>query len=82
MKIPSIANPDLVTVADNRPRWNQADHRRLGFHNFHTTARYAMSLCAPRVLLLRKQIDWTIGERPEVAPLPRHAAFLGLRRGA
>ncbi|WP_292214716.1 ABC transporter permease [Mesorhizobium sp.] len=35
---------------DNKPRWNQPDHRRSGFHNLHTTMRYAMSLRAPRVL--------------------------------
>ncbi|APG14932.1 hypothetical protein BKD09_42085 [Bradyrhizobium japonicum] len=29
--------------------------------------RYAMSLRAPGVLPLNKEVDWTIGERPEVA---------------
>ncbi|RWO60799.1 MAG: class A beta-lactamase-related serine hydrolase [Mesorhizobium sp.] len=82
MKIPSIPNPDLVTLSDNRPRWNQADHRRLGFHNFPTTARYMMSLRAPRVLPLRKEIDWTIGERPEVGrylAMPHFSAFVVVR---
>ncbi|TIR08830.1 MAG: serine hydrolase [Mesorhizobium sp.] len=82
MTLPSIANPDLAPLFDNRPRWNQADYRRGGFHNFHTTARYAMSLRAPRVLPLRKQIDWTIGERPEVArylAMPHFSAFVVVR---
>ncbi|RUV66997.1 class C beta-lactamase-related serine hydrolase [Mesorhizobium sp. M5C.F.Cr.IN.023.01.1.1] len=82
MKLPSIANPDLAILYDNQPRWNLPDHRRRGFHNFHTTARYAMSLRAPRVLPLRKQIDWTIGDRPEVGrylAMPHFSAFVVVR---
>ncbi|RWO60794.1 MAG: class C beta-lactamase-related serine hydrolase [Mesorhizobium sp.] len=82
MKLPSIANPDLVPLFDNQPRWNLPDHRRHGFHNLHTTARYAMSLRAPRVLPLRKQIDWTIGDRPDVArflAMPHFSAFVVVR---
>ncbi|MDX0481913.1 serine hydrolase [Sinorhizobium medicae] len=82
MILPSIANPDLVTVFDNKPRWNLPDHRRSGFHNLHTTARYAMSLRAPRFLPLRKEIDWTIGERPGVTrylTVPHFSAFVVVR---
>ncbi|TIS18877.1 MAG: serine hydrolase [Mesorhizobium sp.] len=82
MKLPSIANPDLVPLFDNQPRWNLPDYRRRGFHNLHTTARYAMSLRAPRVLPLRKQIDWTIGDRPDVArflAMPHFSAFVVVR---
>lgn len=52
------------------------------FHNLHTTGRYAISLRAPRVLPLRKQIDWTIGERPGVArflAVPHFSAFVVVR---
>ncbi|TCU31450.1 serine hydrolase domain-containing protein [Rhizobium azibense] len=82
--ISSIANSDLVTLFDNKPRWNLPDYRRLGFHNLHTTARYAFSLRAPRVLPLRKEIDWTIGDRPEVArflAMPHFSAFIVVRDG-
>ncbi|MER9776570.1 serine hydrolase [Mesorhizobium sp. M0220] len=82
MTLPSIANPELVTLFDNKPRWNLPDYRRRGFHNLHTTARYAMSLRAPRVLPLRKEVDWTIGERPEVArylAMPHFSAFVVVR---
>lgn len=82
MTLASIANPDLVTLFDNMPRWQLPDHRRRGFHNFHTTARYAMSLRAPRVLPLRKEVDWTIGERPGVArflAMPHFTAFVVVR---
>ncbi|MER9677295.1 serine hydrolase [Mesorhizobium sp. M0208] len=80
--IPSIANPDLETVFDNKSRWYQPDYRRHAFHNFHTTVRYAMSLRAPRVLTLWKEVDWTIGERPEVArylAMPHFSAFVVVR---
>ncbi|TIQ35947.1 MAG: serine hydrolase, partial [Mesorhizobium sp.] len=82
MTLSSIANPDLAILYDNQPRWNLPDHRRRGFHNFHTTARYAMSLRAPRSLPLRKQIDWTIGDRPDVArflAMPHFSAFVVVR---
>ncbi|RWJ58075.1 MAG: class C beta-lactamase-related serine hydrolase [Mesorhizobium sp.] len=82
MTILSIANPDLDILFDNQPRWNLPDYRRLGFHNIHTTMRYVMSLRAPRVLPLRKQIDWTIGDRPDVArflAMPHFSAFVVVR---
>ncbi|RWJ39834.1 MAG: class C beta-lactamase-related serine hydrolase [Mesorhizobium sp.] len=82
MTLPSIANPDLVPLSNNQPRWNLPDYRRRGFHNLHTTMRYAMSLRAPRVLPLRKQVDWTIGDRPDVArflAMPHFSAFVVVR---
>ncbi|WP_189521982.1 MULTISPECIES: serine hydrolase [unclassified Mesorhizobium] len=82
MTIPSIANPDLDILFDNQPRWNLPDYRRRGFHNLHTTMRYAMSLRAPRVLPFRKQIEWTIGDRPDVArflAMPHFSAFVVVR---
>lgn len=82
MTLVSIPNPDLVISFDNKPKWEVPDHRRHGFHNVHTTARYAMSLRAPRILPLRKEIDWTIGERPDVArflAVPHFSAFAMVR---
>ncbi|MBM2715744.1 serine hydrolase [Mesorhizobium caraganae] len=82
MTLPSIAHPDLVTLFDNKPRWNLPDHRRHGFHNLHTTMRYAFSIRAPRVSPLRKEVDWTIGERPGVArylAMPHFSAFVVVR---
>ncbi|MES0026616.1 MULTISPECIES: serine hydrolase domain-containing protein [unclassified Mesorhizobium] len=82
MTASAIPNPDLITLFDNKARWNLPDHRRHGFHNFHTTMLYSMSLRAPRVLPLRKEIDWTIGERPGVArflAMPHFSAFVVVR---
>ncbi|MER8454166.1 hypothetical protein NKG60_30165 [Mesorhizobium sp. M1428] len=42
-----------------------------------------MSPDASRVLPLRKQVDWTIGERPDVArflAMPHFSAFIVVRR--
>ncbi|WP_287209236.1 serine hydrolase [Mesorhizobium sp.] len=76
-------NPDLDPVFDGMAKWQDADHRRRGFHNLHTTARYAMSLRAPGVLPLRREIDWTIGDRPEVARFlaVRHFSAFAMVRG-
>jgi CubicO group peptidase (beta-lactamase class C family) len=59
-------NSDLVTGTDNKAHWNTPDERRRGFHNLHTTARYAMSVRAPSVLPLRKEIDWKVSRLPGV----------------
>lgn len=64
-----IPNSDLVTSDDNKAHWNVPDHRRHGFHNLHLVARYAQSFRAPSVARLRKQIDWTIGDREDVRRL-------------
>ncbi|CDX14568.1 Beta-lactamase class C and other penicillin binding proteins [Mesorhizobium sp. ORS 3324] len=82
MTLAPIANPDLDTASGNKARWYLPDHRRRGFHNFHTTVRYAMSLRASRVLPVTKDVDWTIGERPEVArflAMPHFSAFVVAR---
>lgn len=74
----TLSNLDLTVLADNKPRWNQPDHRRHGFHNLHRLARYAMSLRAPRVLALEKRIDRRIGEMPEVRRLTGTTCFSGM----
>ncbi|RWE19139.1 MAG: class C beta-lactamase-related serine hydrolase [Mesorhizobium sp.] len=82
MTVPSIANPELEVLTDNKARWNLPDFRRHGFHNLHTTMRYSMSLRARRVLPLMKEIDWTIGQRPEVArylAMSHFSAFIVVR---
>ncbi|RUW32620.1 class C beta-lactamase-related serine hydrolase [Mesorhizobium sp. M2A.F.Ca.ET.015.02.1.1] len=79
MTLVSIPNPDLVTAADNKPGWSLPDHRRHGWHNLHRIARYSLSFRAPSVLPLIKLVDWTIGDRPEVArflAMPHFSAFV------
>ncbi|MER8837017.1 serine hydrolase [Mesorhizobium sp. M0909] len=82
MTLNTIVNPNLVAGSEHTPRWNEPEFRRGGFHNLHNTARYNMSLRAPRVLSLRKQIDWKIGERLDVArflAMPHFSAFVVVR---
>jgi CubicO group peptidase (beta-lactamase class C family) len=82
MTFASTPNPDLVTGRDDKAHWDSPDHRRRGFHNFHTVVRYAMSLRAPRVLPLWKDVDWTIGDFPDVArflKMPQFSAFVVAR---
>ncbi|MER9424714.1 beta-lactamase family protein [Mesorhizobium sp. M0317] len=79
MTLASIENPDLAILFDNKPRWSVPDHRRHGFHNLHRIARYSITFRAPSFLPFRKQVDWTIGERPEVArflAMPHFSAFV------
>ncbi|MER9643190.1 serine hydrolase [Mesorhizobium sp. M0239] len=84
MTLASIPNPDLAIAADNKPRWELPDYRRYGFHDLYRTARYSLSFRAPSVLPLVKQIDWRIGERPEVArflAMPHFSAFVVVKGG-
>ncbi|MER9606641.1 serine hydrolase [Mesorhizobium sp. M0243] len=68
MTLVSIPNLDLVvSPVDNNVHWNLANYRRQGFQNLHTIGRYVTSFRSQRVLPFRKDIDWTIGERPDVA---------------
>lgn len=83
MTVASIPNPDLVvSPIDNSVHWNLANNRRHSFQNLHTIARYVTSLRSSRVLLFRKDIDWTIGERPDVArflSVPHFSGFVVAR---
>ncbi|MER8734277.1 beta-lactamase family protein [Mesorhizobium sp. M1227] len=83
MTLASIPNPDLViSPIENSAHWNLANYRRQGFHNLHTIASYVTSLRSPRVLPFRKDIDWTIGERPDVArflSVPHFSGFVVAR---
>ena len=78
MSIEGTPNRDLATGHDNKAHWNTPDVRRHGFHNLHTTARYALSLRAPSVRALRKEIDWTIGRRPGVENILEVGHFCAL----
>ncbi|WP_081709550.1 serine hydrolase domain-containing protein [Mesorhizobium erdmanii] len=83
MTVASIPNPDLVvSPIDNSVHWNLANNRRHSFQNLHTIARYVTSLRSPRVLPFKKDIDWTIGERPDVArflSVPHFSGFVVAR---
>ena len=52
-KFNTISNPDLTVCENNKQRWNQAEHRRLGFHNAHDKFRRAFMIRSRHVLVLR-----------------------------
>ncbi len=62
-------NPDLSVCADRYSHWNSSPHRRHGFHNLHTIARYAQSYRAGQVLDLRLVADLSIPRRDDVRHL-------------
>jgi CubicO group peptidase (beta-lactamase class C family) len=77
-EIPTVPNPDLVVLADNKPGWNQPDRRRHGFHNFHTLARYSQSYRAARVMVLEKRMDLRIPALESVRAITTLPWFSGI----
>ncbi|HZF33690.1 MAG TPA: serine hydrolase, partial [Candidatus Angelobacter sp.] len=76
--IPTVPNPDLAVLADNKPGWNQPDRRRYGFHNFHTLARYSQSFRAARVMVLEKRMDLRIPALDSVRAITTLPWFSGM----
>jgi CubicO group peptidase (beta-lactamase class C family) len=70
-----LPNPDLEVGPDNKPRWNQPDHRRHGFHNLYRLARYTTGFRAGRVLPLHKRTDLRIGAMEDVQRLTAQPCF-------
>jgi CubicO group peptidase (beta-lactamase class C family) len=84
MTMVTVPNPDLVVTEGNMSRVTCADHRRHGFHNLHTLARYSLSFRAARVLPLRKRMDLRIADLESVrhfTSLPWFSAMVVLRDG-
>jgi CubicO group peptidase (beta-lactamase class C family) len=74
----TIPNP-LLTVAENGyTRWNTPEHRRVGFRSIRDLGRYGITLRAPTVRLLPKDIAHTIGDIPSVRRMTGLPAFCAL----
>ena len=71
-------NPDLVVLKENRPRWNQPETRRHGFHNFYRLPRYNLSLRAANILHLETNINEEIGSRVDVKKMISTEFFSGM----
>jgi CubicO group peptidase (beta-lactamase class C family) len=81
-EIITAPNSDLVVVEGNKGRWSHADHRRHGWHNLHTIARYCASFRAARVMTLEKRMDLRIAELEAVrhyTSLPWFSAMIVIR---
>ncbi|XAT60176.1 serine hydrolase [Rhodobacteraceae bacterium Araon29] len=70
-----ISNPDLTVGENNKQRWNQADHRRHGFHNAHRLFRRALMIRSRNVLVLESEPNTSILNNPDLKKLMRHPAF-------
>ncbi|RIK46779.1 MAG: serine hydrolase [Chloroflexi bacterium] len=69
----------LLSVADNGyTRWNTPEHRRAGFRSIRDIGRYGITLRAPRVRLLPKDIIHTLGDVPAVQRMTGSTMFCAL----
>ena len=71
-------NPDLVTLCDNKARWNLPKFRRMSFRNLHRINRYGIFLRSDLVLALESQQDLTIQQIPLVKKMLKHNSFCSL----
>jgi len=71
----TITNPDLTVGKDNKQRWNQARHRRHGFHNAHRLFRRAFMVRSRNVLVLEHQLNTSIQNHPDLKKLMHNSAF-------
>jgi len=70
-----ISNPDLTVGKNNKQRWNQADHRRHGFHNAHRLFRRALMVRSRDVLVLGFHPNISIQNHPKLKKLMHNPAF-------
>ncbi len=77
-RISTYPNPDLIVTHNNRPRWNQQETRRHGFHNFYRLPRYTLSFRAAQILQLETNIDASIGARTSVQKMINNEFFSGM----
>ena len=70
-----ISNPDLTVGKNNKQRWNQANHRRHGFHNAHRLFRRALMVRSRDVLVLGFHPNISIQNHPKLKKLMHNPAF-------
>ena len=70
-----ISNPDLTVGKNNKQRWNQADHRRHGFHNAHRLFRRALMVRSRDVLVLASHPNISIQNHSKLKKLMHNPAF-------
>ena len=70
-----ISNPDLTVGKNNKQRWNQANHRRHGFHNAHRLFRRALMVRSRDVLVLGSHPNISIQNHSKLKKLMHNPAF-------
>ena len=71
----TIENPDLTVTNRNKPKWNNPENRRQGFHNLHRNNRYGLMMRSDVVLELKENYDSRIEKIQEVVEFQKNPAF-------
>jgi CubicO group peptidase (beta-lactamase class C family) len=71
-------NPDLVVAETGFVTWNVPDRRRAGFRKLRDIVRWGISIRAPEVRVLAKEIEYRIGDLESVRRLTNAQMFCAL----
>jgi CubicO group peptidase (beta-lactamase class C family) len=80
-KLKSEANPSLVVLRDNKPKWYLPETRREGYRNLHKINRYGLLYRSDLVLKLNKKQNKNIENIPSVKKMVNHKYFCSLLVG-
>ena len=80
-KLKSEANPSLVVLRDNKPKWYLPESRREGYRNLHKINRYGLLYRSDLVLKLKKKYNKKIENTPSVKKVINHKYFCSLLVG-
>ncbi len=80
-KLKSEANPSLVVLRDNKPKWYLPESRREGYRNLHKINRYGLLYRSDLVLKLNKKYNKKIENIPSVKKIIKHRYFCSLLVG-
>ena len=77
-KLKSEANPSLVVLRDNKPKWYLPETRREGYRNLHKINRYGLLYRSDLVLKLNTKKNKNIENIPSVKKMVNHKYFCSL----
>ncbi len=80
-KFKSEANPSLVVLRDNKPKWYLPESRREGYRNLHKINRYGLLYRSDLVLKLNKKYNKKIEDITSVKKIIKHKYFCSLLIG-
>jgi CubicO group peptidase (beta-lactamase class C family) len=80
-KLKSEANPSLVVLRDNKPKWYLPETRREGYRNSHKINRYGLLYRSDLVLKLNLNKNKNIENIPSVKKMVNHKYFCSLLVG-
>src|SRR6516164_4576897 len=71
-------NPDLVVAETGFVAWNVPDRRRAAFRRLRDIVRWGITIRAPEVRMLGKEIEYRIGDLESVRRLTNTEMFCAL----